>query len=87
MSYRLVIQPRAEKAMDKLPRQVRERLLEKIESLPSEPRPSEVRKVRGTENGWRVRVGDYRIVYEIREPQRVVRIIRIAHRKDVYRGL
>ena len=53
--------------------------------LISNPRPPGVIKLRGAENEWRIRVGDYRIIYEIDDDKRLIAILRIRHRREVYR--
>jgi len=58
----------------------------KIDALSGDPRPPGVEKLRGAENLWRVRVGDYRIIYTVRDEVVLVLVIRIGHRREVYRG-
>jgi mRNA interferase RelE/StbE len=50
------------------------------------PRPPGVLKMSGADNLWRIRIGDYRVVYEIHDERLIVLVLRVAHRKDVYRG-
>lgn len=77
--------PRAEKDLDGF----RGRQLEKFEklilSLAETPRPRQATKLSGSAGMWRVRTGDYRVLYEIDEAHRRIRVWRIAHRKEVYR--
>ena len=61
------------------------RLFNRIEALALEPRPGGSKKLQGAQHLWRVRVGDYRVVYSIDDRQRVVDIVRVRHRRDVYR--
>jgi mRNA interferase RelE/StbE len=61
------------------------RLLPRIEALANNPRPYGCCKIKGGKNLWRIRVGDYRIVYGIDDSQRAVDVIAIGHRRDVYR--
>ncbi len=61
------------------------RIAAAIDRLAVDPRPSGVRKLTGADNLWRIRVGDYRIVYEIEDDRLVVLIVRIGHRRDIYR--
>jgi mRNA interferase RelE/StbE len=61
------------------------RLVEAADALASNPRPHGVKKLQGDENLWRIRVGAYRIVYEIHDDRLVVLVIRIGDRKDIYR--
>ncbi len=86
MSYEVVIERRAEKDLMKLDKQVVPRIYAAISGLADNPRPSGSRKLAGEENSWRIRVGDYRVVYEIEDKVRIVTVFRIAHRKDVYDG-
>lgn len=61
------------------------RVLARIEGLAAEPRPSAAKKLQGSQHLWRIRVGDWRVVYAVNDRQRVVDIVRIRHRRDVYR--
>jgi len=61
------------------------RVISKIDGLARDPRPSGSRKLQGEQNLWRIRIGDYRVVYSIDDRQRIVDIVRIRHRRDVYR--
>jgi mRNA interferase RelE/StbE len=87
MAYTVELRPSAEKQLDKLPAQLRERIIRRLEELEIQPRPREARKVAGREDFYRVRVGDYRIVYELHDRILLVLVIRIGHRREVYRGL
>ena len=86
MRYEIIIKPTAEKSMDKIPLSARRRIADAIEDLRSDPRPAGVVKLTGDENLWRIRMGDYRVVYEIQEDRLIVLVLPVAHRKDVYRG-
>jgi mRNA interferase RelE/StbE len=86
MRYEIIIRPSAEKCLDKIPRPDRRRLVDAMEELRDNPRPAGVVKLAGDENLWRIRIGDYRVVYEIHDDRLVVLVLRVAHRKDVYRG-
>lgn len=85
MTYRIVYKPAAGRDVDKLPRHVLPSLRDTIAALASDPRPPGCRKLRGAEGLWRIRVGTYRVVYEIDDRTRVIRIARAGHRRDVYR--
>ncbi len=61
------------------------RILARIEALGKEPRPAGAKKLQGAQRLWRIRVGDYRVVYSIDDQHRVVDIVRVRHRRDVYR--
>jgi len=86
LAYEILIKASAEKDMRRLPRDVRERVTSAILELREEPRPPGVLKLKGkSEEGWRIRVGDYRVVYQIDDTARQVTIYRVRHRRDVYR--
>lgn len=61
------------------------RIVSAVDSLSSNPYPQEVRKLAGTEDSYRIRVGDYRVLYQIIENKFGVEIVRVGHRKEVYR--
>ena len=77
----------ARKELESLPDQFMDRVLNKIEALVKNPRPSGVVKLHGQSNLWRLRVGDYRVVYSIDDNVKKIEITVIRHRRDVYRGL
>ena len=85
MDYRVQLIPAAARQFKKLPRHVKRRIRDAIDSLISNPRSVGAKKLVGTDNQWRVRVGTYRIIYEIHDQRLIVLVIRIGHRKDVYR--
>ena len=85
MAYRLELAPRALRDLRKVPIQVRERLQPHIEALASDPRPSGVVKLGGELNAYRVRVGEYRILYEVHDSAILVVVVKIGNRRDVYR--
>ena len=84
MSYAVFILRRAQKELSQLPSEVYEQAKKNIRSLVEEPRPQGCKKLKGRE-GWRIRVGDYRIIYEIDDARSVVTVLDIGHRRDVYR--
>ena len=75
----------AEKDLRRLSKDVHGRVVTAIAGLAREPRPAASKKLTGSKSDWRLRVGDYRILYEIAETIRVVRVYRVRHRGDVYR--
>ena len=87
MSYRVELKPSVVESLAKIPLSDRKRLSKKIDSLAENPRPRGVIKLAGEENFYRLRVGDYRIIYQIHEDQLLVLIVRIGNRGDVYRHL
>jgi mRNA interferase RelE/StbE len=62
-----------------------ERIIPEIRALAANPRPEGCRKITGSKSDWRIRVGDYRVVYEIDERAKAVRIMRMRHRSEAYR--
>ena len=84
MKYDLRILPIAEKQLSKLNSPEYDSIKARIYALPDDPQPPDCRKLVDTA-GWRIRSGSYRIVYEIDEATKVVTVLKIAHRKDVYR--
>jgi mRNA interferase RelE/StbE len=84
--YHLITKPAAEKQIAKLPTAIRKRIYAALDSLCEQPRPRGCKKLKGEDNLWRIRVGDYRVVYTIEDDQLIVLVVRIAHRKDVYQG-
>ena len=77
----------ARKEWERLPGDIADRILAKIEALAGNPRPVGVIKLHGQKNLWRLRVGDYRVVYSIDHFSKAVDVSVIRHRRDVYRGL
>ncbi len=86
-SYRIEWKSSAEKELKAIDRQHIPRILEAVESLAINPFPSQSRKLRDVEKSYRIRVGDYRIVYQVDEKEGMVTIYHIRHRKDIYRQL
>ena len=82
--YSVVIETSARNELKRLPRDMAERLLIKIASLREEPRPGGVRKIAGSERTWRVRVRDYRVIYEIDDRESVVTVFRVRLRDKAY---
>jgi len=86
LAYRVLIKASAEKDIRRLSPDVRERVSSAILSLRQDPRPPGVRKLKAREDeGWRIRVGKYRVVYQIDDNLRQVMVYRVRHRRDVYR--
>ncbi len=82
--YAVEIKPSARRELERLSDTLIDRLLPKIEALGANPRPAGCKKLRGYRDLWRIRVGDYRIVYIIDDVREILSITRIAHRKEVY---
>ena len=82
--YAIDIKPSAREELESLSDRLIARLIPKIEGLAPNPRPSGCRKLRGYKDLWRIRVGDYRVVYVVDDARRNLSITRVAHRQDVY---
>ena len=83
--YQVVISSSAEKDMDKLPASALKKVGVAIDGLADDPRPSGCIKLKGAyEYLWRIRIGDYRVIYSIADKIEVIDIRRVRHRKDVY---
>lgn len=82
--YQIEAQPTLVRQMRGIPQHEQARIMEKIEALATEPRPTGCEKLTGVD-GWRIRVGDYRVTYLIDDPKRIVLITRIGQRGSIYR--
>lgn len=85
MTYQVEFSKLAAKQFEALPQQIQQRLLLRIDTLAKEPRPPGVKKLKGAENQYRIRVGDYRIIYEIQDRALLIVVLKVGHRGDVYR--
>ena len=85
--YTLFIRRSAEKEIERLPTKIRRQVNGKVLELEANPRPHDVKRLRGRERMFRVDSGEYRIVYEIDDNRKSVTILTVQHRKDVYRNL
>jgi mRNA interferase RelE/StbE len=86
--YRVLIKPSARKELLAVStKKDRQRLVRRIELLGEDPRPGGCQKLAGSGDRYRVRQGQYRIVYEIRDAELVVLVVKLGHRRDVYRAL
>ncbi|PIQ09953.1 MAG: type II toxin-antitoxin system mRNA interferase toxin, RelE/StbE family [Ignavibacteriales bacterium CG18_big_fil_WC_8_21_14_2_50_31_20] len=83
--YNLSIERSAEKNLRKLSSVYFTKIITKIQELSNEPHPKGCKKLINNENFWRIRVGDYRVIYEVIEVESIIKIYKIGHRKDVYR--
>jgi mRNA interferase RelE/StbE len=84
MRYRVVLPKSVQKELDRLPDEVVKRILARLTGLESNPRPPDVKKLKGR-NAWRIRVGDYRVIYEIHDRELQILVITVGHRREVYR--
>ena len=84
MSYEVQLTPAAARQLRKFDPQVRRRIQAAVELLAADPRPPAATRLVGGAGEWRVRTGDYRIVYEIHDGRLLVLVLRLGHRRDVY---
>ncbi len=86
--YRVSLQPTAKRELASLPVGVRRRIGRAVDALATDPRPSGSKRLAGrpAERICRIRVGDNRVLYEVRDTELVVLVIRVGHRREIYRG-
>lgn len=84
MTYSVSILRRAQKELSALAGDTYPRVCEGIRALAQEPRPTGCLKLSGR-NGWRIRIGDHRVIYEINDAARTISVLHVGHRRDVYR--
>jgi mRNA interferase RelE/StbE len=87
LAYRIEFTPRAERDFKSLDGSIRGRIKQRIDSLAENPYPSGIRKIEGEDDLYRLRVGDYRILYQVKEKILLVLIVGMGHRRDVYRRI
>jgi mRNA interferase RelE/StbE len=75
----------ARRDLERLERTLAHRILTRIEELSAEPRPTGCRKLQGGNDLWRIRIGDYRVVYSVDDDRRLVDVVAVRHRREVYR--
>ncbi len=86
MSYTVLLEHRAERELRELPQALLKSVDRRLRTLATNPRPPGATMLKGKEvEGWRLRVGDYRILYTIDDSAQLVRVYRIKHRREVYR--
>ncbi len=83
--YRIEWKPSALKELSKIARQYIPHIIQTVELLAKNPCPSDVRKLQGVEHTYRVRVGEYRVVYQVIRNNLIITIVRVRHRKEAYR--
>ena len=84
MRYRVILPKSVQKELDRLPDDIAQRILARLAGLETNPRPADVKKLKGRD-AWRIRVGDYRVVYEIHDRVLQIIVITIGHRREIYR--
>jgi len=83
--YQILVEKRAQRDLKDLSADLFKQVIGHIQALSQNPRPAGCRKIVGSQSDWRIRVGTYRVIYEILDREKTVRIYRVKHRKDVYR--
>ena len=83
--YEVYVERSTENDLKRLPPTIFHRIISQVKILARNPRPAGCRKITGSKNDWRIRIGDFRIIYEIDEKAKAVRIMRVRHRREVYR--
>ncbi|MDR0847870.1 MAG: type II toxin-antitoxin system RelE/ParE family toxin [Propionibacteriaceae bacterium] len=86
MTYTVEYKRSAEKTLAKLPKATAKKIRAAADALAEEPRPAGVKKLVGADD-WRIRVGDYRVIYTIQDRKLIVEVVKIGHRSDIYRKL
>lgn len=85
--YHVGYDPKALKELGKLDKRSARRIIDAVNELAGDPRPANARPLVGYHGLWRIRAGDYRVVYTIKDTEAVVLVLRVAHRSNVYRNL
>lgn len=85
MTYAIEVAPAAARQLRKLDAEARRRIQAAIELLAEDPRPASARQLVGGDGEWRVRTGDYRVIYEVHDQVLVILVVAVGHRRDIYR--
>ena len=84
MRYQVILPKSVRKELDRLPDDIVERIMTRLAGLETNPRPADVKKLKGRD-AWRIRVGDYRVIYEIHDRILQILVITVGHRRGIYR--
>ena len=84
MRYEVILPKSVRKELDRLPDEIANRILARLAGLETNPRPADVKKLNGRD-AWRIRVGDYRVIYEIHDRVLQIIVITAGHRREIYR--
>jgi mRNA interferase RelE/StbE len=87
MSYKIELKPSAIRSLSKIPRDDQRAIRARIDALANDPLPPNVKKLKGEENLYRIRAGDYRIIYQVHKKILLVLVLAVGQRKEVYREL
>jgi len=85
MPHAVLLSPAAERDHRRLPSEIRSRITQALLALEATPRPPGVTKLSGSVNRWCIRIGDYRILFEVHDTDQTILVLRIVHRRDAYR--
>ena len=83
--HEVFLERSAEKDLRNLPSEIFRRIIPHIRALAQNPRPPGCHKIANSKNDWRIRIGDYRVVYEVDDKLKQVKVMRVRHRREVYR--
>jgi mRNA interferase RelE/StbE len=84
MRYRVILPRLVQRELDRLPDDAVKRIMARLAQLEANPRPADVKKLKGRD-AWRIRVGDYRVIYEIHDRELQILVITVGHRREIYR--
>jgi mRNA interferase RelE/StbE len=84
MAYVVLLKRSAERELERLPRKIHDAVVDHLQSLAENPRPPGIKKLHGRE-AYRIRIGDYRVLYMIHDAKKIAEVFSVAHRKEVYR--
>ena len=84
-TYEIYLERSAEQDLKRLTPSNFQRIILRIKALADNPRPTGCQKISGSMNDWRIRIGNYRIIYEIEDEIKVIRVMRVRHRREAYR--
>ncbi len=85
MAYSILLAPSAERQLKALAESIQKRIVKRLRMLTGNPRPQGVKKLAGEDDLYRIREGDYRIIYTIRDKELIVLVVKIGDRKEIYR--
>ena len=86
-NYQLKLAPAAVRQLNKLAKLIQQKIFRRCELLELNPRPMDCKKLSGSDSFYRIRMGDYRIIYTIQDKELLILIVKIAHRKHIYRNI
>jgi len=85
MAYSVQFKPAALRQLERLPREIQRRVAVRIEMLREDPTPAGCKRLAGMPDAWRIRIGDYRLVYQVQRHVLLVLVLKIGHRREAYR--